>query len=179
MVGIGTTLGMLLDRIRDYRRANAIPVGLDFESEVEREVCKFYPQECEESHPLIPNTAIRLSLSDVVDGTMNLLRFKLSGSVAVPQEEANRRAEVCINCGLNGTMLAPCSGCDAIKKATIALAGNLTTPYDDRLQSCLICHCFNAVAVHIPLEIQNQSWNEQQKLQFQAAKQSYSCWKAG
>lgn len=179
MKGTGTTLGMLLDKIKDYRRANGIPIGLEFESEVEREVCRFYPQECEESSPLIPNTALRLSLSDVVDGTMNLLRFKLAGSPLVDQVEADRRAAICSRCPLNGQITTPCSGCDQIKKTVMAMVGNVSTPYDDRLQSCLICHCFNAAAVHIPLDIQNQSWSEQQKAQFQAAKNEYSCWKAG
>lgn len=177
MVGRGTALGMLLDNIKAYRRANGIPIGLDFENEVEAEVCKFYPQECFDCSPLVPNTAIRLSIDDVVAGTKTMLRFKLAGSPLVDQAEADRRAAICSKCAYNGQITTPCSGCDAIKKAVISLIGDVKTAYDDRLQSCMICHCFNAAAVWLPLEIQSQSWREIQKQQFQAAKESNSCWK--
>jgi hypothetical protein len=179
MVGSGTDFGMLLDRIREWRRANGVPIGLGFEEEVEREICPRYPDMCYETDVRVPKLGGRLGLGDIVSGTKNLLRFKIAGSPLVSQEEANRRAAICAKCPWNTDFQMPCGGgCGALKGLAQQFIGNQTTPYDNNLKSCSICHCYNSVAVWLPVGIQWQTLNDEQKLQFEfAAESSMGCWK--
>lgn len=180
LVGSGTDFGMLMDRLAEYRRANGLPIGLGFEEEVEREVCKRHPDMCVETDVRVPKPPNRLSIGDIASGTKNLLRFKLAGSPLVTQEEANRRAAICAKCPWNADFQMPCSGgCGSLKEMAVLAIGSQTTPYDVNLKSCAICHCWNAVAVWLPLDLQCQTVNDEQKLQFQFAAElpQTNCWK--
>jgi hypothetical protein len=177
MVGMGTAFDMLETNVRRYRKANGIPTGLGFSEELEQEICKLYPQECEHADPNLPSN-IRLSFEDVVHGTQVLASFKLAGSPLVPKQEAERRASICSQCKLLVPFARPCGGlCGALKTAVDELVGGYEIAFDNDLRACGICHCFAASQVRIPYEHLEKGLTEQMKVQFQAAKAAWGCWK--
>lgn len=173
----GVTWKMLYDRIVDQRKANGIPIGLSLEEELERDLCRDYPAECEWSDPTIPRNR-RLTMHDVVQGTRFIAAFKLAGSPVVSQDEANRRASICSTCPFNVTFTKPCAGmCPEIAGLVQAVTGiHRTTSYDDELKSCAICGCYTKVSVWVPLDIQRGVLSDDQKKTFD---QIPFCWKKG
>lgn len=178
MKGSGTTFEMLMANLREFRRVNAIPIGLGFEDEVEQQICNRYPAECINVDPRIPNLQERLGYQDIVHGTEAFARLKLSGKPLVDQEEANRRASTCAVCPMNSDFLKPCGWlCGELKALADSVLHGRTTPYDDRLRSCRICRCFNGIAVHFPVDVQIHSLSDAQKAQFEYAQEQFNCWK--
>lgn len=76
--------------------------------------------------------------------------FKAGGK-CVPQEEADRRAEICSKCPEN-LNLTGCWACFAIIRGLTALFGK-KTQYDKELRSCNVCGCTLKAKVHMPEEI--------------------------
>lgn len=178
MVGGGTNFEMLMRNLRNYRKSNAIPMGLEFEDEVEREICKLYPAACHETSNLIPNRDRTYSFSDVIHGTKAMIAFKLAGSPLVSQEEANKRAAICSHCPNNGPFTKPCGGiCGELQDIVVSLIGGKTTPMDAALNSCYICNCFNRASVWVELDVMWKTLTPTQKEQFKTAKEQYQCWK--
>lgn len=178
MVGGGTNFEMLLTNIKAYRRANAIPIGLGLEDEVEREVCLAYPSECVETDARIPDRQRRYTFTDVIAGTKAMITFKLSGSPLVDQEEANQRASICKSCPNNVSFVSGCNHfCGELKDIVLALIGGKATPDDVNLHSCAICGCYIQASVWVDLGVQVKGLTDLQKLQFQTAKDQHGCWK--
>jgi hypothetical protein len=178
IVGKGTQFQSLCNDIRRYRKANAIPIGLGFEDEVEREVCAKYPAECNETDIRIPDRNRRCTFDDVILGTKVMVRLKLSGNKLVSHEEANRRAKICSTCPNNITPALPCGGvCGELANVINAIVGGNGTPFDPKLNSCAICCCYLSASVWVPLEVQTPDLPDLYKLQFQTAKEMCGCWK--
>jgi len=74
----------------------------------------------------------------------------------VSQEEANRRAEICAKCPMQ-IPTSGCWGCKGIAGMLPAIAGAKTTPFDSQLKACGVCGCYNAVSVHLPVEVQQDA----------------------
>lgn len=177
MVGIGTTFEMLEDKVRAYRRAMGMPTGLGFSEELEQKICELYPQEAEVCDPNLPR-AMKLSYGDITAGTKVLWSFKKAGSPLVPQAEAVRRGAICSNCKLCVPFTKPCNGlCGELKDYVDYLTSGYTTPYDNDLRGCSICHCFYSGHIRIPYEHLNKGLNDEERSQFQAANQLWGCWK--
>ena len=174
MVGEGYNFDTLSVSVKLYRKANAIPVGLAFEDELEQAVCEKYPQECSTYDPTIP-VRKRLKFGDVLRGTMVMVSHKLAGSPLVDQAEANARAKTCSTCIYNIQFPMPCSGiCAQLKSIVNNAVGNRSTPYDSENRSCGICGCHTSAAVHLPLEIQCIGVTTEQRAQFARVEH---CWK--
>lgn len=180
---VGTTWDMLIDRARAQRYANSIPCGLSFEEEVEKALCRDYPQEC---FPIDPDAVPprRLSIWDVLSGTTVMLTHKLAGSPLVSQEEAERRAVICLKCPQNKQFVRTCAACPDLEKVTNAVIGHQRTKHDPDLHSCSVCACFLKSAIWIELEIQQRPLTEMQRDQFRRVAKSMAeegltgCWKA-
>ncbi len=174
LVGRGQTFDAIAVAIRKYRRANNIPVGIGLDDEIESALCERYPDECIESDATVPKSR-RLRLADVLTGTRVMVAHKLAGSPLVSQDEANRRAQICVGCPFNQDFAKLCSGiCPELKTLVAAIIGSSQTPYDGRLKSCSICGCFLDAAVWVPLEIQWKPLPDAMKAQF---KNVGHCWK--
>lgn len=174
LVGQGINFPALLRSVKEWRRANSLPLGLGLGDELERAVCKIYPVECTGAINGKPRKS-RLDLSTVLRGTQVLLAFKLAGSPYVSQEEAERRAEICSRCPWNLEYAKPCGGnCGGLKEMVAAIVGDRRTSYDDRLKSCGVCSCINSAHVHMPLEILAKGVSEEMKEQFTTIP---GCWK--
>lgn len=78
------------------------------------------------------------------------------GSQFVPQEEAERRAEICVRCPQN----LPAHGCAGCAKIAEMLTPGMSAKHtreDDRLKNCSVCKCYNRMQVHFPLDILRSS----------------------
>jgi hypothetical protein len=183
MVGEGGSFEKICEQLRAYRRANAIPIGLGFEADVERELCVLYAVECEDFDPNMPEVR-RLGMDDVVRGTKVLAAMVaewakyLVGAAEHPlvdQETANKRAERCATCKYNVTFNKPCSGlCPELAVVVKAIKGSRTTPHDHELRSCSICGCYTAAHVWPRLDLLDKGLNDEQRKQFT---NTPWCWK--
>jgi len=179
LVGVGTTFEQLLDRVRAYRHANGLPNGLGLEEQLEQEICARYPSACKESDPRVPPSEGTVGGADVVRGSKVMLRHWMNNRVTVSQEEANRRAAICANCAWQRTITTGCGGkCGEIIEwlATSGFSVG-TTPYDDRIKSCGVCHCLLKISVWVPLDLQTKDLSDFQKEQFKLAFETQRCWK--
>jgi hypothetical protein len=85
----------------------------------------------------------------------------------VDQEEAERRAKICAACP-HQIPTSGCWGCKGIAGMLPQIAGAKTTSYDQQLKACGVCGCYNAVSVHLPVDVQGNDG-----LEFPS-----HCWKA-
>lgn len=179
MKGRGSNFKQLLENISIYRKANAIPIGLEYSQEVEREVCLKYPNECEDTDPRIPKLHFRLGIGDVMRGTQMSIKHRLSGSPLMDQLTANARAKICSTCPWNVSATMPCGSaiCSELKSLVQTVVGSKITPYDDSLRTCAVCHCWTGIAVWIDLKIQQSVLTEAQKESFRYAANEIGCWK--
>jgi hypothetical protein len=175
---------MIRDNIRTWRKANGIPVGLNFEDDVEQALCQEYPNECIISDPEMPRKR-EMGMMDVVRGTKMLARIiaaralsaiGMGDSPFVSQEDANSRALICSKCQFNTTFHKPCTGlCPEIRAVVMEVKGSdHHTPFDHDLKSCNICGCYTAAHVWIDLKILLSGLTGMEKKQFSNVQ---SCWK--
>lgn len=173
----------LVDQLTAYCKANGFGIGLGFEDEVESWVCKELPKACEPDTSGMPIGRRKLHMDDIVRGLQSLsgvmgaqlLSWFGGKSPFVDQAEANRRASICAKCGYNIAFKKPCAGiCPELKTLVELIRGHRSTPYDNRLDSCSICGCFNSVTVWIELPIQERALTNEMKELFSAIGW---CWK--
>lgn len=177
MVGRATTFDGIRDQVFAYRRANALPIGLGFEEELENEICKLYPKECEGCDDRIPLKR-RLSMADVVHGTKVILALKLAGGELVSNQEAMQRWEICNRCPLNVVFPIPCAGlCPELRSVVDGIIGGRRLPFDDDRRSCAICGCYSAAQVRVPYRHLEKGLTPEMKEAFQVAKTEFGCWK--
>ncbi len=177
MVGMGTNFSMLETNVRKYRLANGIPTGLGFSEELENEICKLWPNECEITDTILPLRR-RLNLDDVISGTKVIASFKAAGSPFVPKEEAMRRAAICERCPLCQPFPRACNGwCGALKTVLDTIVGGYSIEQDNDPRACSICHCVYATQVKFPYEFLAKGLSEEEKAQFLEAKKLSGCWK--
>lgn len=87
--------------------------------------------------------------NDFTEGMKVFSTWGLAGAPMVPQEEANRRAGICIQCPINVGI----SGCATCRKIASYITGSVAkkrTPYDDLLKACAVCHCALKAMVWFP-----------------------------
>lgn len=137
-------------RIAAHRKANNLPVVSA--AEAENQLCQQLPPSfCSQSDPNRPWVDIRFTLGDVADVMKVFVSFAASGFQFVSQEEANRRARICVGCYNNINV----SGCGACRQLAGFITGSLAqrkTSHDDALKVCGVCRCLNRAQVHVPLE---------------------------
>jgi hypothetical protein len=90
-------------------------------------------------------------------GSSILIEWISSGAEAVPQEQANRRAEICSRCPLNkkGDWTSWFTG--PVSSAIKAALGKkndfkLSTPFDEQLGVCEACSCPMSLKVFVPFD---------------------------
>jgi hypothetical protein len=108
--------------------------------------------------PLSPPSLLRKLGRVVGGGSKSLLSWLSSKEEAVPIEEANRRAVICVGCPNNkreafaSFFTMPVSS--AITAAIQMKNGwNLTTDHDENLGVCGVCLCPLPLKVHMPIDI--------------------------
>lgn len=179
MVGHGMNFPALLRSIKEWRRANSVPIGLGFEDEVEQVVCEKYPDECQGLTSALKsrNRNRSWSMWDVVRGTSAFIRQRLSSVDLVDQAEANRRSALCSKCPARMTFRKPCTGLCGVLIQLLASTGGKRTPTDNDTLGCSICRCYTKVAVWYDLKVQCVAVDESMKQAFDEVRKSYPCWK--
>ena len=174
----GGTFENLFNRVCAGRAANGIPMGLDFEDEVESWVCANQPSECSQALPGQFKLKSSIGLWDVVRGTASLLNHKAQGSPLVSQDEANRRAAICSKCPANVQMTLPCHRCmSSLENVAHYVSNAGSTPYDDQMRSCGICGCWTKTAVWVELGVQCVAVTQSMRDQFKVTRSLWNCWK--
>lgn len=185
IVSKGTTFDMLLTNAINQRRANGIPIGLEFEHQIEQDLCRDYPQECVGFDPRLPRP-VTLDFDTVLRGTRVLLSViaeqakhlvGLAKSPLVEQTTADYRAMTCAACPRNVPYQAGCTKCAEVLKLVQAIKGTRKTPYDGRLKACGICGCSNEAQSWIRLDLLANGVTVEMKQQFQVMQEISGCWK--
>lgn len=159
---VGFTGADLQSRVLAHRANNKLDrtTSGEVEEDVWSQICGRDPDWCVE--PDGP------SFKDRIESFAHTAKmFFDQGMIPVDQEEANRRAAICINCPKNVSPTAepPCAGCQ--KTASSMLTGlaykvvdgiralvipGKSTPHDAKLRACQVCGCDNKLSVWIPKE---------------------------
>jgi hypothetical protein len=185
VVCVGTTYEMLMDRAYAQRKANGVPTGLAFESEIEESLCRDYPAECEGGDPRVPRR-YTLGFDVVLRGTKVLLAviaeqakhlIGLAQSPLVEQQTAEYRAMVCANCPMNTDFMRGCTRCEDVLNLVRQIKGSRTTRHDKQLKACQICGCSTEAHVWVRLDLLAKGVTQEMKTQFAAMNEINGCWK--
>ena len=181
----GTTYEMLMANAIAERKANGIPIGLEFEAEVEEALCRDYPQECMGADPRMPR-ARTLDFDTVLRGTKVLLAVAveqakhllgLAESPLVEQTSADYRAMTCAKCEMNRSYQQGCTRCQDILKLVRQIKGTRSTPYDSQLKACQICGCSTEAHVWVRLDLLAKGVDDEMRAKFKVMGDLAHCWK--
>lgn len=148
-----------LSQAKAYRRLNNFPIGLNFEKEMEDQLCQTLPpgwcdQEKEPGYWAKSAGMVAMTLETVKQGTKVLSAWMMSGARHVSRHEANSRAKVCLTCHFNAKV-SDCVSCgmEPLNAIVAGIVGGDATEFDNRLHNCQICHCNLRAKVQIPDDI--------------------------
>ncbi len=162
----------LVTAAKDHRRVMKLPIPDDLVALMEDQLCaQLTPEWCE--HRGLPYVETRMSWGDMLDG-MNV--FKLwaqNGMELVPQEEAERRSDICAGCYLN-VSIPGCGPCHGMARIVSEAVGAKKTRNEHLLKACGVCKCLNSAAVHFPLDILNETDTPARQASYPAE----FCWKS-
>ena len=165
----------IMAEAKAHANANNLPIGLLFEDQVEDWICQAMPNACVDCDDGKPIRVPHLTMGDVERGTKVALRHWMNNRELVSEEEANRRAVVCVKCPYNRSFAKPCGGlCGFLKDVVRSLIGAKGTKHDGKLHACGICHCWLASAIWVPLNIQCPDVTSEMKELFHKLS---NCWK--
>lgn len=95
------------------------------------------------------------NLTDVWGWAESMLHWRDKGYAVVSQEEAERRAAICITCPHNKPV-AGCFGCHGVGEIISRIIDNKKTSVDQNLHQCSACHgCMLGPKVFLPREVIN------------------------
>jgi hypothetical protein len=176
-VGTGYIFETLVKSVAAYRRSNGLPIGLNFEHDLEQALCDEYPDTCVSDDPRARVRPVRVGLKDLVLGTKVMASFVRSGMVVVDREEADRRSAICLSCRFNVEHDKGCGGhlCGALLDIVKRIVPQGTSS-DKDLKACGLCHCLLTAAVWIPDHIQWDPMSQHDKAKF-LANAPEGCWK--
>jgi len=159
MVGSGYIWSVLYNNVIAYRRANGIPVGPEFEVELEQALREEYKYICPDcfstDDPRAPVQPTALTLRAVMAGTAVMVSFLKSGREIVSEAEATRRTAICVGCRYNVQFSKACSGglCGELLEVVKRIVPNGTRT-NELLHSCHFCGCLLQAAIWLPQPLQ-------------------------
>jgi len=150
-----STLDGLLRAVVGYREANGYGQSSDTRGEIEQQMCESYDPytrqfTCRDSE--YPELLTAVGWQHVASFVKVLAKFIQDRPEFVPQEEAERRAEVCSICAYN-VPLSGCGVCRAAIEETLGFLGGRKTSRDAGLRACGVCGCSNRAQVHVPMGV--------------------------
>lgn len=131
-------------------RASLEEVKLD----IQRQICAGMPPgicraEPGENYEPVHDQSRRLTLDKIQSFSIAIFEWIRTGGVLVDEEEAQRRAKICLGCPFNKAPSAcACAGLWVMVKALIPFKRQI-----DNLHVCGICGCVNGVKVLMPLDV--------------------------
>lgn len=162
----------------EYRRANHLPVGTNFEAEVEHQICEPLGADwCNNKRP--KPSLLGTTFAQIVQATATLIDFALHGRVVVDNQEVIRRGTICATGGPNGQPCpmnvddASCKPCNSegLKAVVSRIVVNGEVPTDKLLKHCSVCGCTLRAKTRIPIEILHRHMSKKQNDDFPAY-----CW---
>ena len=150
-VVVSLTFPTLIETVKKHLNANDVAIPIELEREMNEFACERHPENCAE---IDPDSERKVSL------WYQAKRFFTAAISAakdgcVSQEEAERRAAICVNCPENGEQeVVTCAGCwtaKFVKDAAEALSTKHTS-LDSQLRTCRKCQCSNLLKVHVKRE---------------------------
>lgn len=144
-------------RIKEHRIGNNLP-PIDM-AIAEDQLCGTLPPDrCSYEVGDAQPVNITFSFSDVSSWIKAVVTRFTSGAEFVEQAEAERRAEICVRCPLNTQVSSGCGGgCEKLAEMLTPGMNKRRSKWDEKLKSCGICHCFNKIAIHFPLDVLRES----------------------
>lgn len=142
-------------KVKQHRVANNIPLGAQWQDEVEDQLCRALPPGfCKQTDPNRDkvNVMTRVTWTDIEHGTSVMVNWALAGLPYVDQALAEERADICTRCFYNVQIQERCGGCGALVNLVHRAIGGRKTASDPLLRSCAVCKCSNAVQVHFPID---------------------------
>ena len=157
---------VFLDRIYAHRIAAGLFIGNGWKEECMN-------RSCEQSNIPCANVdapAREVTIDDIRQFGAVASRYLESGGSKVPQDEAERRAAICVACPNNKPLAGICATCGAWAAWLLQLASRVSSSHDINLFNCSVCGCSNKLSIHLPLESQMDS-------RFSADAAPNECWK--
>ena len=96
-----------------------------------------------------------MTLEDVARFTQELRGWVGAGASSVSQEEAERRAEICVGCPYN-IRVTGCLGCSQMAEFLNLIGGVQRTKHEDQLRHCGHCGCALTALIHWPLDLDSR-----------------------
>jgi hypothetical protein len=161
----------LLMNVMAHYRSNKIPIPVDLPDIIEDSICRHSLSPCHKSKDLVTKEGLLAKASRFGHCVWLMLQAKLKGqSPFIEQDEAERRAGICVECPAN--LDSPeCKGCSDFAGAIIQKLGSLGTSHDEDLKVCSVCGCNNRAAVWVDGDILEQCSDADYK------KINPKCWK--
>lgn len=142
------------DMIRKHILAMNLRMPADLMGEAEDQLCGTIPAHLSQFEIDDPAPVdVRIETGDVINWIKSVAGLIFSGDGYVSQDEAERRAGICVACPFNVEVVGGCGRCQSLVEAMTPGMSQRSTTQDGRLRSCAICKCFGRVAVHFPIAI--------------------------
>lgn len=150
---VSPTYADWLSSTRDHRRANDLPIPANLEAQMNEQLCGILPPEwCEREAGDVKWVDTKFTWADFTEGMKTFFRWGQEGRQLVDEQEANRRAGICVSCPLN-VNVSGCSTCHKMASLITGAVAQKRGQHDDYLRACAICHCALKALVWFPLDI--------------------------
>ena len=165
----------LLTVVKNYYTSRQLPLPADLANKMQDWMCDRQPPgstACEEinADTKAANMTHNFTVTDVIS-FLNSVKHTIQAGGVVPQEEANRRANICNTCPYNKTV-SGCFGCKNVAKVVFEVIGAKTTPYNQNLKQCTVCGCYLSAKVWIARE----ALMKNPQIQANASRYPSNCW---
>jgi hypothetical protein len=159
MLMTGADFTELQSKVKAHRRANAFPIGLEFEQEIIDQLCSIMPPGvCEQDIGAVQKGR-PLTFKEVVTATLTLGSWIVGGMKRETLQVANERVRVCSGCPYN-QKIQGCGSCamNTVRNMIVDLVGKEKLEYSNDIQgnACAICGCSIGALVWMPSDILNQ-----------------------
>lgn len=158
----GPTYRDWVNNVKKHKVANNVPVSPELEAEMQEQLCRQLPAgSCiRDGVPFSSGVSSGLSFDKVINGTVVLGEWLLTGRKKVEKQEAQERTNVCATCPYNQPIQG-CTSCNQGKLLQVVnrIVGPEKLMGDDRLNACTLCGCSLKAKVWIDGEILKKHTN--------------------
>lgn len=150
-----------------------VPEGASIMAVAEDQLCGTIPAHLSQFEINDPAPVdVRIETADVIRWIKFVAGAITSREDRVSQEEAERRAGICVACPFNVEVVGGCGRCESLVEAMTPGMSQRSTTQDGRLRSCAICKCFNRVQIHFDLALLQKNDTPEHQDRYPAF-----CWK--
>lgn len=166
--------------VEAHYKANNLPVPVDFDFKIQDWCCRQIPgRYCkdEKGRRNTTETGFEFNFATVIQGTLTLADWKLSGSPIESDTVISDRSNVCLSgakdgqgnpkpCPFHASPETGCSTCgksvDKLRSVIEDIVGKRRLPTDLNLKSCMVCGCSLIAKTRIPTAILLRHMSDEQ-----------------